>query len=79
MTIKELKEHLRNYPDSMPIAYALWLPDDVIETANAIGVTLNDEQIADVLHHVDNSHDANYGINWQTIESAINSLKQIEG
>lgn len=48
-----------------------WGDDDVRHVAKDMKVTLTNEQIIDVLDYVDNTHDANYGITWDTIQSAV--------
>jgi hypothetical protein len=49
----------------------IWNQDDVLHTAEQMGVTLTDEQVMSVLDHVEHNHDANYGISWDTIQWAI--------
>ena len=49
----------------------IWNHEDVRHQAEAMGVTLTDEQVKNVLDHVERKHDANYGISWDTIEWAI--------
>lgn len=48
-----------------------WTQDDVLHTANEMGVTLTDQEVRNVLDHIEYNHDANYGISWDTIQFAI--------
>lgn len=41
----------------------VWSVDDVMEECK----WLTKEQACDVLHHLDKKHDANVGVNWETI------------
>lgn len=41
----------------------VWSVDDVMEECK----WLTKEQAYDVLHHLDRKHDANIGVNWETI------------
>ena len=41
----------------------VWSIDDVMEECK----WLTKEQAYDVLHHLDSKHDANIGVNWETI------------
>lgn len=41
----------------------IWCVDDVLEECK----WLNREQAREVLHYLDNKHDATIGINWDTI------------
>lgn len=74
MKIKDLMNHLKQYDPELDCAYSLWIPDDVIETAQNLGVNISNEQIEEVLYIVNESHDANYGISWQTLEYAIDNV-----
>ncbi len=48
-----------------------WCDGDVRHQASQMGLTLTDKQIINVLDSVKNNHDAEFGVTWDTIESAI--------
>ncbi|MEL6113006.1 MAG: hypothetical protein AAFR20_09385 [Pseudomonadota bacterium] len=54
-------------PDTITIS---WHIKDVLE----VRPDLTDEQARKVLHHAKDSHDANCGINWDTLEIAAHAL-----
>lgn len=58
-------------PDSIAIT---WHIDDVKE----VDSSLTDEQCRKVLQIVKDNHDATIGVNWDTIEAAIQILKDDE-
>ena len=72
MNIKDLIEHLETYDPETPCAYDLWLPDDVKCVDETREFT--DDEIANVLDHVQDTRDATLGINWDTLEYAIDQL-----
>ena len=45
-----------------------------IEDVQSLRESLTDEEAIAVLHHVDETHDANIGINWNSIEASIQAL-----
>ena len=50
----------------------LWYPDDIRERAEAMGHSdLTMDQIESIMERICDSFDANYGINWDVIDSAI--------
>lgn len=49
---------------------ALWNIDDV----KALNDNLSDNDCRDVLYIVNDTHDANFGITWDTLQEAINNL-----
>lgn len=59
-----LAVRLRNY------LVRYWHIDDVKE----IAPNISDEDARTVLAHVDETHDANIGINWDVLEAAVESL-----
>ena len=51
-----------------------WCTEDVLGTAEEMGVKLTTEEADDVLFTVEHNHDANHGISWDTIQWAIQEL-----
>lgn len=52
-----------------------WSADDVLMMDDS----LSPEQVGKVLDLMERSHDACYGINWDSITEAINTIKEGEG
>jgi len=48
-----------------------WHVEDVMSQAEDLGVKLTEDQAIEVLYWLAKCHDANYGINWNSIDSAI--------
>ena len=59
----------KRFDPKTPIAI-VWRIEDVQGLNNG----LTDEQAGEVLTHLDNKYDANYGISWDTIRYAIEDL-----
>ena len=59
-----------------------WDMTDVIEQAKSRDITITEDQACDILEMMLNEHDANVGINWETIDVCIdyylNELKKKE-
>ena len=51
-----------------------WDADDIQSVAESMDLKLTDAQILEVMELVVRSHDANHGINWDVIGSAIDAL-----
>lgn len=51
-----------------------WCTEDVLHTAEEMGVKLTTAEADDVLLTVEDNHDACYGISWDNIEWAIQDL-----
>lgn len=66
-TIGDLKKHLEGYKDTTHCAYGLWLPSDV----RTLTRKLDADGVNNVLDAVHDNHDANNGINWDTLRWAI--------
>ena len=50
----------------------LWYPDDIRERAEAMGHSdLTMDQIESIMERICDDFDANYGINWDVIDSAV--------
>ena len=71
MTIKELREHIKEYGNDLPCAWALWLPGDVKNIAVQEQVELSDEEIGEILDDVHCNQDAEFGITWESIRCAV--------
>lgn len=74
MTVGELILELqKNHKPDDPVAAALWFPEDVIENAPE-GVTLTDEQIADVLLAMHDQQDGEFGITCENCRTWIKAI-----
>jgi hypothetical protein len=51
-----------------------WDADDIQSVAENMDARLTDAQVLEVMELIVRSHDANYGINWDVIGSAIDAL-----
>ena len=67
--LPKLIEAYKRFDPTTPIAI-VWRIEDVQDLNNG----LTDEQAGEVLTHLDNKYDANYGISWDTIRYAIEDL-----
>jgi hypothetical protein len=74
MINKEVIQHLQSYRQDMPCAYSFWTPDDVKTAAHQKCVSLEEDEIKQVLSNVHENQDCNTGINWFVIESAIDDV-----
>jgi hypothetical protein len=70
-TVNSALKDLKNYPKDAHIAYAIWQVDDVLEKAKEMEVTLTETEASEIIDFVHNKHDAELGISWMTIETAI--------
>jgi hypothetical protein len=52
----------------------LWRRDDVLHTAEEMGVILHDDEIDSIMYNIENKHDANYGVNWDFIQFIIDDV-----
>lgn len=57
--------------DGKPVLRDEWHPMDVESVAEDMEVELTDDQVHEVLEILARRHDANIGINWDVIGSAI--------
>lgn len=49
-----------------------WNKEDIVVTAKErFNITLTDEQVNEVVYSIENSFDANYGVNWDVIADNI--------
>lgn len=56
-----------------------WWQEDVEQVAEDMGVQLSPDQVEGVMELVARCHDANIGINWEVLESAIHWYLELEG
>ncbi len=66
------------YPLDASVCMVLWLADDVIKQAKEQGVDITPELAAEILESLDDNHDANYGITWETIDAALDANAEFE-
>jgi len=66
------------YPLDAPVCMVLWLVDDVIKQAKEQGVDIPPELAAEILESLDDNHDANYGITWETIDATLDANAEFE-
>ena len=57
-----------------PVIVDRWDADDIQSVAENMDARLTEAQILEVMELIVRSHDANYGINWDVIGSAIDAL-----
>lgn len=62
-------DYLRDNSDCIAI---IWNVDDVLEIAKEKNIKLSHSEALDILDYIESNHDANYGINWTTIDCALN-------
>jgi hypothetical protein len=66
-TVADLMEHLSQMDKNEPLAYVLWLAEDVEMKAEENNEVLTADEISDVLARTQKYHDCEYGITWDTI------------
>ena len=69
---QRMEEQMRRAIDSKWLAL-WWHVDDVYDAAE--GEELTEEEAIAVLELLDESHDANEGVNWYTVQWAIEQIK----
>lgn len=75
MNIKEYIKYLEdNYDCDTEIINVIWLGDDVRQHAEDLGIEITDEQVTQVIKWLERKFDSDSGINWDTIEFAINEI-----
>jgi len=52
----------------------LWNKEDVINTAERNDIELTDEQVSEVIYNIEQSFDANIGVNWDVIANNIDNV-----
>jgi len=64
-------EHTKKMEKSINI---IWNIEDVLEQAKQSNINLTEEQALEILEDVENSHDANIGINWDVLDCYIDNV-----
>lgn len=54
-----------------PVIQDQWDADDIMSVAENMDIELTEDQIREVMELIVQTHDANIGINWDVIGSAI--------
>lgn len=81
MTVADLIEHLhRNHSSDEPIAYSLWGAGDVRCLAEQEGRRQpSDDECREIIEAFHRYHDAEYGLNWQTLSAVIHDRLEVKG
>jgi len=51
-----------------------WDVDDILDAANQMNKKITNDQAIRVMYHVTHTFDANFGINWDVIETSIRDI-----
>ncbi len=51
-----------------------WSVDDILDAANQMNKKITNDQAIRVMYHVTHTFDANFGINWDVIETSIRDI-----
>lgn len=62
------------FENFQPVIIDRWDADDIQSVAESMDARLTDAQVLEVMELIVRSHDANHGINWDVIGSAIDAL-----
>jgi hypothetical protein len=62
------------FENFQPVIVDRWDADDIQSVADNMDLKLTDAQVLEVMELIVRSHDANHGINWDVIGSAIDAL-----
>ena len=54
-----------------------WHSDDVLDRAKNINIDITEQQAIDILQSIKSNHDASLGINWDVIDSHIESYIKV--
>ena len=74
-TVASLMERLsKQYKPDEYIAVAIWCEEDVLGCAKERGMKITREQAQSILDQMESNHDAEIGITWDTIYSALDEL-----
>ena len=75
MKVKDIIKKLEKHVDQdTEILIDIWHTNDIIETAKDMEIDLTSKQVKEVMEQLENTHNAEIGINWDTIENAINEV-----
>ena len=75
-TVSEIIERLQGYDADTVLLMPVWGVEDVLQCADDVGEAITDKQALSVLALCHHYHDANMGINWDTIRVAIDMVKE---
>ncbi|ELG2268028.1 hypothetical protein RNZ15_004137 [Salmonella enterica] len=73
MTVAAFKHRLSRYPDDALCCGTFWLADDFL----SLDDTLDESTIEAAMERAQDSHDANIGFNWDSLQSAIDEVKPV--
>jgi hypothetical protein len=62
-----------------PVIVDKWYDDDIRSVAGDMDIELTDDQVLSVMQLIVKAHDANIGINWDAIGSAIDTILESKG
>jgi uncharacterized protein YpuA (DUF1002 family) len=62
-----------------PVIVDKWDDDDIRSVAEDMDIELTDDQVLSVMQLIVKAHDANIGINWDAIGSAIDTILESKG
>lgn len=73
MTVAAFKSRLSRYPDDALCCGTFWLADDFL----SLDDTLDEYTIEAAMERAQDSHDANVGLNWDSLQCAIDEVKSV--
>ena len=74
MTVQDLINHLKFYDLNEPVAYVLWVSEDVETIAKEEEVKLTKIEVASILSDIHKNEDSYHGITWDTLQSHIRDI-----
>jgi len=76
MNLKEVdSELLKDELINRGYIRVFWQKEDVISQAKNLGYELTDEEANDIMYNIEQSFDANIGVNWDVISEHIRYVK----
>lgn len=76
MNLKEVdSELLKDELINRGYIRVFWHKEDVISQAKNLGYELTDEEANDIMYNIEQSFDANIGVNWDVISEHIRYVK----
>lgn len=77
MNLKEIDtELLKEELISRGFLRVFWNREDIVMRAEALEYNLTDEEIEEVAYNIEQSFDANVGVNWDVITDHIDMVKE---
>jgi hypothetical protein len=70
--ISEVIEHLQQHQNDDFVLCSLWYEDDV----RSVDASVTTEEARAVLSYAAENHDAEQGINWDTLDTALQTIRQ---